>query len=414
MKSRRVIVIVLLRLSTLPDEEGWAALIIDFESEIKARLALAENNQVLDELTNQTSTVVFHKDMDGVYVSMNSYGCQLLGITDCNFSTDKKTDFDIFPEEEARAIAAKDQEILAGRKSVSFEEELEVGDGSIKFYSTTKLPLLDREGNVYGLAGISIDITDNVQNKKIRSQKLELERVNNEMASKNRQLDQFASVASHDLKQPLRIVSNYASILKEDCADTLTPDANNYLGRIYDAASRMNALLEAIHEYSQFGRQALHLSEVNPGGAVREVLEALRLGQSTKVKFHIDQFPSIMADPEMLYQIFLNLIGNSVKFGAVEHPEIWVSVRKRREGPPIFGVRDNGIGIKEEYLERIFEPFERLHSRDEYEGHGIGLSIARSAVERHGGKIQIVSERNKGTAFEFTFAPGPDWEIEPF
>ena len=401
----------LLRLTPLPDEVGWAALIIDLESEIRARLTLKENDRVLNELTNQTSTIVFHKDLQGVYLNVNSYGRQLLGLSEEQVATQKITDFDIFPEKAAKEIAVKDQEILTGEKSVTFEEELRVGEGDLKVYSTTKLPLLNREGKVYGLAGISIDITDNVQNQKIREQKLELERINAEMASKNRQLDQFASVASHDLKQPLRIVSNYASILKEDCADTLTPEANNYLGRIYDAATRMNALLEAIHEYSQFGRQALNLTEVDPEESVHEVLEVLRLCHTSEVKFHLDDFPAIMADRAMLYQIFLNLIGNSVKFGAVDSPEIWVYVRERGEEPPIFGVRDNGIGIKEEYLERIFEPFERLHSRDEYEGHGIGLSITRSAVERHGGMIKIASQREKGTAIEFTFSPGPDWEV---
>ena len=195
-------------------------------------------------------------------------------------------------------MVARDKEILAGEKSVRFEEELTVKDGSRKVYSTTKMPLMDRAGKVYGLAGIATDITDDLQNQKIRTQKLELERINTEMGSKNRQLDQFAAVASHDLKQPLRIVSNYASILKEDCADSLTPEANNYLGRIYDAASRMNALLEAIHEYSQFGRQALHLTQVQPEDAVRDVLEVLRLGETKRVKFHLDEFPEIMADRE--------------------------------------------------------------------------------------------------------------------
>ena len=402
-----------LRLSPLPQEEGWAVLIIDLESEIQERLYLEESNQILDELTNKTSTVVFHKNLEGAYVSINTYGSQLFGLPEFKPGNQEFTDFDVFPKEVAQAIKEQDQEIIAGGKSVRIEEELVVADGSKRVFSTTKLPLLNREGKVYGLAGISTDITDDRQNQKIREQKLELEQINIEMGSKNRQLDQFAAVASHDLKQPLRIVSNYASILKEDCAESLSPEANNYLDRIYDAASRMNALLEAIHEYSQFGRQALHLSEVNPEVAIREVMEVLRFSQNANVKFHLDTFPEVMADPEMLYQIFLNLIGNSVKFGAMEETQIWVYFRDRREGPPVFGVRDNGIGIKKEYLERIFEPFERLHSRDEYEGHGIGLSIARSAVERHGGEIKIFSEREKGTAIEFTFGPGPDWEVEP-
>ena len=403
----------LLRLSPLPEKAGWAALVIDLESEIQARLALEENNKVLNELTDMTSTAVFHKDLKGVYVSMNRYGAQLFNMPQKRLGNQKLTDFDLFPSEIAKEITRKDQEVLAGQSSVRLEEELVIKDGSTKVYSTTKMPLLDQEGKVYGLAGIATDITDDRQNQKIREQKVELERINIEMGSKNRQLDQFASVASHDLKQPLRIVSNYASILREDCAEMLSPEANNYLGRIYDAASRMNALLEAIHEYSQFGRQALHLSDVQPEDAVREVLDVLRLGQKTAVKFHLDTFPEIMADKEMLYQIYLNLIGNSVKFGASKNPQVWIYVRERGAARPIFGVRDNGIGIKNDYLERIFEPFERLHSRDEYEGHGIGLSIARSAVERHGGQIKISSEREKGTAIEFTFGPGPDWEVEP-
>ena len=402
----------LLRLSPLPERAGWAALIIDLESEIRARLALEENSKVLDELTDMTSTAVFHKNLQGVYLSMNRYGAQLFNLPEGKLGDQTLTDFDLFPNEIAKAIAVKDQEVLAGKTSVRWEEELTVRDGT-KVYSTTKMPLLDQNGEVYGLAGIATDITDDRQNQMIREQKLELERINVEMGSKNRQLDQFASVASHDLKQPLRIVSNYASILKEDCAQNLSPEANNYLERIYDAAGRMNALLEAIHEYSQFGRQALHLSEVQPGEAVREVIDVLRLSHPQQVKFHLDTFPEIMADKEMLYQIYLNLIGNAMKFGASEDPEIRVYVRERGNVRPVFGVRDNGIGIRNDYLERIFEPFERLHSRDEYEGHGIGLSIARSAVERHGGQIKISSEQKKGTAIEFTFGPGPDWEIKP-
>ncbi|MDP0490007.1 MAG: chemotaxis protein CheB [Verrucomicrobiota bacterium JB023] len=402
----------LARFSALPADEGWAGLIVDLENETETRRILEQKQAVLDEVTDQTSTCIFLKDLDGTYMSLNRFARELMNITkeqvDAGIS-----DFDLFPENEAQKIREDDLKIIESKERAHFEETVGVPGGKVRIFSTTKIPLIDQNGNAYGLAGVSTDVTGHRESERIKAQKSELERVNAELEDKNEQLDTFATVASHDLKQPLRIITNYSDILLEEEASKFDSQTVIYMQRISDAARRLNNLLESIFEYSRSSRESLKRSEIDTNAILDEVLEAHHTSiKEGKVQVIAESLHPLTADRNMFYQILLNLVGNSLKFRSTTHPTLHVYSRQLEGGRIVFGVSDNGIGIADKHFPRVFEPFERLHSREDYEGSGIGLSVAKTVAVRHGGDIKIASRQGEGTTVEFALQPGTDWETQ--
>jgi PAS domain S-box-containing protein len=229
-----------------------------------------------------------------------------------------------------------------------------------------------------------------------------------DLARSNADLEQFAYVASHDLQEPLRMVASYTQLLKRRYEGRLDQDADEFIGFAVDGARRMQDLINDLLAYSRVGRRPLELESVDVGLIVDLVTSdlAAAIKDSGGSVTH-DALPELRADPTQLRQLFQNLIANGLKFRRPgEAPAVHVSVR--REGQTwIFGVRDNGIGIEQQYLERIFILFQRLHTRAEYPGTGIGLSICKKIVERHGGQMWVESEPGQGTTFWFSLPVHP-------
>jgi light-regulated signal transduction histidine kinase (bacteriophytochrome)/HAMP domain-containing protein len=217
----------------------------------------------------------------------------------------------------------------------------------------------------------------------------------------NSELEQFAYVASHDLQEPLRMITGYTQLLAKRYKGRLDPDADNYIGFAVDGAKRMQALIEALLNYSRVGTRAKPRARTDCEAVLRSTLAGLRLAieQSGAVITH-DPLPNVMADESQIGQLFQNLIGNAIKFRNSEPPRIHIS-SKQKSDAWLFSVKDNGIGIDRQ---RIFVIFQRLNTRDEYAGTGIGLAICKKIVERHGGTIWVDSELNRGATFYFTLA----------
>jgi signal transduction histidine kinase len=231
-----------------------------------------------------------------------------------------------------------------------------------------------------------------------------LEKKTVELGRSNRDLEQFAYVASHDLQEPLRMVTSYVQLLTRRYQGKLDSDADEFIRFAEDGAVRMWKLINDLLAYSRAGTQGKELEPTDCETALHQSLDNLKMAiEENGVIVTRDPLPTVMADHPQLIQLFQNLIGNAIKFRGDEPPRVHVSASRNGNGW-IFSVRDNGIGIAPEYAKRIFIIFQRLHSREKYAGTGIGLAICQKIVERHGGRIWVESELGKGATFYFTLA----------
>ena len=223
-----------------------------------------------------------------------------------------------------------------------------------------------------------------------------------ELARSNRDLEQFAYVASHDLQEPLRMVAMYTQLFAERYQGRLDENAEKYIHYIVDGAQRMQTLVRDLLAFSRVGRQGAALQSVDCNAVVAIALQNLQAAiQDSAARIEYSQLPTLIADSSQLTQLFQNLIGNAIKFRGVEPPQIRVTAEKRdREW--LFSVIDNGIGIAPQHAELVFVIFKRLHTQAEYPGSGIGLAICKKIVEHRGGRIWVESEPGRGSAFKFT------------
>ena len=223
-----------------------------------------------------------------------------------------------------------------------------------------------------------------------------------ELKRSNAELEQFAYVASHDLQEPLRMVSSYLQLLEKRYKEKLDSDAHEFIGFAVDGALRMKRLINDLLAYSRISTKGEPFKPVECGVVLEKAIKNLEIAiQEKKASVTHDQLPKVMADEGQLIQLFQNLIANALKFCKDRTPEIHISAKQGPEGR-VVGVRDNGIGIESEHFDKIFHIFQRLHTREEYAGTGIGLAVCKKIVERHGGKIWVESEAGKGTTFWFT------------
>jgi chemotaxis family two-component system sensor kinase Cph1 len=223
-----------------------------------------------------------------------------------------------------------------------------------------------------------------------------------ELARSNRELEQFAYVASHDLQEPLRMVASYTQLLARRYRGKLDADADEFIHYAVDGATRMQGLINDLLSYSRIGSSNKKFDWVDLNLVLQRALANLHVAiEESHVKIVIDQLPTIKGDITQLTQLFQNLIGNAIKFRSQQPLEIQIKVSDA-DKYWCFEVCDNGIGIAPEFFERIFVIFQRLHNKEEYPGTGIGLSICKKIIERHGGQIKVKSERGQGSAFIFT------------
>lgn len=224
-----------------------------------------------------------------------------------------------------------------------------------------------------------------------------------ELARSNCDLEQFAYVASHDLQEPLRMVSSYTQLLAERYKGKLDAAADRYINYAVEGATRMQALLEDLLSFSRIGRNGATPAPTNVNSAVDEVLKNLALTlREHSVTVTCSPLPTIVADHFQVVQLFQNLLGNAIKFRAKRNPCVTISA-ERRGHEWLFSVFDNGIGIAAEHNDLIFKIFQRLHTRVEYPGNGVGLAICKKIVEHNGGRIWVESELGQGSNFRFTF-----------
>ena len=285
--------------------------------------------------------------------------------------------------------------------SNGFEYRVVRPDGKVVWIWTQAFLIKDEYGEVSRITGVASDITG------YKNAEQEIKNLLVELKRSNEELQQFAYVTSHDLQEPLRTIASFTQLMERRYKGKLDEDADEFMGYIVDASVRMKQMIMDLLEYSRVGTRQEMFQDISMESKLNDVLVNLNdLIERNRAEITHDPLPAVSGDESQLLLLLQNLITNAIKFRKEdEPPRIHISAACEKN-EYIFSIADNGIGIEEQYFNRIFTIFQRLHTRDEYQGTGIGLSVAKRIVERHGGQIWVESEFGEGSTFYFTIPVG--------
>ena len=376
---------------------GFLKITRDLTNRRQIEVALRESEERFRHLvTNVRDYAMIRLDPQGVVASWNPGAQRIKGYTADEIIG---RHFSVFYPPDAVTAQWPDRELEVARREGNFEDEgwRVRKDGTAFWANVVISAFTDDAGAVEGFWKITRDLTERKRAEEQLNESAE------RLRRSNRELEQFASVAAHDLQEPLRKIQAFGDRLRTRSAAALDEQGTDYLARILQAAGRMRRLIDDLLAYSRISTRPESLVSLDLRGVIADVLTDLEVRvQSTGGRVEIGELPLVVAAPSQMRQLFLNLIGNALKF---RHPDVApivaISGRPRDDMADIT-VRDNGIGFEPAYRERIFEVFQRLHGRHEYEGTGIGLAICRKIVERHGGTIVADSQPGDGATFTFT------------
>jgi PAS domain S-box-containing protein len=354
-------------------------------------------------LFEEIDEVLFSVDMVSYKLIQISSACEkIYGYSTAEFLSDKDLwEKVIHPGD--KNILIPQIELLRQGKKVSNQYRIIHRDSSIRWIENKIIPTLDDAGALIRLDGITTDITERKRGEEIiLISEVALELKNKELELKNKELEQFAYVASHDLQEPVRTTSSFAHLLQRQYEGLLDERADKYLTFIIQSSERMKALINDLLDYSRIGRKR-EKENVNCNIILQEVLDDLGAAlRETTAKISIGPLPVFRGYPIEIKQLFQNLIINAIKFRKQDIvPEIKIASLRMKDRWEIT-CTDNGIGINKEHQERIFVIFQRLHTRNEYKGSGIGLAHCKKIVEMHEGKIWVESDLGEGSSFHFT------------
>ncbi len=384
----------------------------DITARRRAEEALAQEHNLLSSIINAMPSHVYVKDVKGRYILDNTAHRRSLGFEDAD-AVEGRTVFDYFTPSVAAKFAADDHRVIERGESLLNCEEpsLCLAEGARETWlETTKIPLRDTDGNIVGLVGISDDISER------KNAEEQLRRFAGQLERSNAELQNFASVASHDLQEPLRKIQAFGDRLRVKCGEALGEQGNDYLARMQNAAQRMQVLIQDLLKLSRVTSRAQPFERCDLGEIAAQVLSDLEVAvEQNNARVEVGALPAIDADPLQMRQLFQNLIANAIKFHRPgEAPGVSISGRiftlpehlisGAAAGDEVCEIRvqDNGIGFDEKFADQIFVVFQRLHGREQYEGTGIGLAVCRKITDRHGGSILAKSAEGQGAAFNIT------------
>jgi PAS domain S-box-containing protein len=385
--------------------EKTAALNTELAERKRAEQRVRDSEALYHSLVDTLPVSILRKDLKGRVTYGNRGYCEKMRKPLSELVG--KTDFELFPRELAEKYSHDDDKVVTTGEMFEDIEEHRTGDGKRIYVHVLKAPVRDAQGAVVGTQVIFWDVTA----RKLAEEALE--KAAAELARSNKELEQFAYVASHDLQEPLRMITSYTQLVGRRYADRLDDNAREFMQFAVDGALRMQRLIQDLLTYSRVGTRGKPFEPVSCDQVLTNALANLKITvEESNVAITHDALPEVLGDPVQLTQLFQNLIGNAIKFRGDGLPKIHIGATRRPRKDPeqtggcleewVVSVRDNGIGIEPQYFERIFVIFQRLHTRDQYPGTGIGLAICKKIVERHGGQIWVESKPGAGSTFAFT------------
>ena len=373
---------------------------------------LEEQKRYLRKIIDLNPNFIFAKNRKGEFTLANEAVAKTYGTT----ATDLigKTDADFNPNRDEVEHFRDDDLNVMDSKLIKFIpiEEITDASGKKRYLQTVKTPIDDGTGPANQILGVATDITDRIEiQKEMEKMQESLQEKNVQMAKyieSNLQLENFAYIASHDLREPLRSIIGYSQLLERRYGQILDSEGREYITHLINSTKSMNMLISDLLLFSRVNTDSIHFQNVLMTEVIAQVRDNLR-GAINDMKADIQWFDmpqTIVADRSRLIQLFQNLISNAIKFHTPgEIPKIRIQY-SLHNGVHQFEVKDNGIGIEAQYQERIFHIFHRLHNRAKYEGSGIGLATCKKIVEQHNGTIQVLSAPGLGSSFVFTIGMG--------
>ncbi len=299
------------------------------------------------------------------------------------------------------AFNAEDEEILStGEPVLHALENLKTQSGRILSLRISKIPYRDAKGSIQGIIGIAVNLAEEVSNEQQMQRIIEqLKKAEGD----NETLKQFSFSASHDLQEPLRIISSFLSLINLKLADKLDKDTTYYINTAIDRADGMQKMIRDVITFATTADHEGQLEPVDLNKVLQEAMDNLmQVVEESQANVSYDPLPEVQGNPAYLRQFFQNILSNSLKYKQKNiAPEITISYREF-SFEYRFYIKDNGIGIPASAREEIFKPFKRLHSKSEYAGSGIGLATCKKIIDRHKGKIWVESEYGHGATFIFT------------
>jgi PAS domain S-box-containing protein len=384
-----------LTISPVKDGSGRVIGASKIARDISAIRKAERSSVLLNAIVDSSDDAIVSKNLDGTITSWNKSAERLFG-----YSAEEivgKSITTIIPperlEEEPKIIARLKQ----GQRVDHIETQRLRKDGTLIDLSLTISPVKDSSGKVIGASKIARDISER------KRAEIHQRRIETELRRANRDLEQFAFSASHDLQEPLRSVKIYSELLTIDYGGSLTGEAQEYLLHLRNGASRMEMLVRDLLSYTQVAQYDKPSGLASSADACSAAIANLSaVIDETEANVTAEPLPAVPVHPAHLQQLFQNLIGNAIKYRSPHRSPIVHVSADRRDGQWLFSVTDNGIGIEHEFKENIFGLFKRLHTSDEYSGTGLGLAICQRIVDRYDGRIWVESEPGRGSTFRFT------------
>lgn len=376
------------------------------------------SNQRYDLISRATNDIIWEWDVEkGLLVKANTGLSDFFGIENGEeqifFNAWKKL---LHPDDYSRVIK-KRNDSLRDKSNQYWEDEFRMQgqSGKYNYFYHKAFIVRNADGQAIRLFGATQNITRRKEDEALLIElNKQLKQRADELAASNVELERFAYVASHDMQEPLRMITSFLQLFRKKYQDKIDDTAEQYLHFVMDGADRMKRLITDLLEYSRIGSNKGVAESIDINQLMKEVQEVFvnRIAEC-EATIICNDLPVIMGNKTQLFQLFQNLVGNALKYIGKEKPIVIISGQEE-ENHFLFSVQDNGIGIKPMFFDKIFVLFQRLHHKHQYSGTGIGLSVCKKIVEKHGGKIWVTSEPEKGSTFYFTISKNLDQHAPGF